>query len=242
MNSFNKIKILLPSLFIAMLFTACGIPSVHPLYEPGDLISDSRLNGTWKKTNNDSWYDVMSVADLIRALENPENLQNFVQFRSYNDDGTETSGFFEEDDLKEFIRELAGENRQNLYLVQRRDEPSTVYLAGLVRIAGNHYLDFFKVSFDLGQFSYPVHIFTKVTISADQLDMHMFSEAWLKQLIENRQVRIKHEVNDVGNFLLTAPTRDLQKFVEKYGEIPEAYTQTDTWNRISSIPTFTLSE
>lgn len=233
-----QILMLFTMLIPAILLTGCGIPSVHPLYEAGDLVVDDQLTGTWEKEDGKSSFAVMNVIDLKNQFIEGDRY-SIVPMEQYE---SESSLMEMEvvvaDEMYEFLEELEEKGLGNLYLAQDNREPNTIYLAGMILLGGNYYLDFYKIDLNLDRFSYPVHIFMKTSFSETELNMHMFKEDWLKELINNRQIRIKHEVNDMENFLLTASTGDLQKFVEKYGNMEEAYHGSDSYRKINTNPHF----
>ena len=216
---------------LAVIFTGCGIPSVHPLYESGDLIKNDNLSGVWVRSDNTTNFHVMNVNDLRDQLQSEmDSLGNSAA------DSDEDFGAIE------FLDDLKSRDLGNLYVIQNEESPDEFYLAGLVMIGGESYIDFFKVDFMLSKFSYPVHLFMQTSITTDELIMHMFSEEWLKEQIEKRQIRIQLEVNQDNNYLLTAPSRDLKKFVEKYGAMEDAYRHTYTYRKVGNVPRFVFEE
>lgn len=223
MNNLKQISVNAAVIVLMAWLTGCGVPSVHPLYETEDLILNESLTGTWEKTAEPDGKQTWEVAPLAWLIEH-WSLDADMQ-----------------DDL-ELLYDLDSLGLGNSYIIQRTGSSDYVYIAGLVELGGNHYLDFYKLDFDSDVFSFHVHIFMKVLHSDNQLVMHMFSEEWLRELISNRQVRIRYEESFMGEFLLTAPTRDLKKFVEKYGDVEEAYAHTETYRKISDTPRFQLED
>jgi hypothetical protein len=225
---------------IGIILTGCGIPSVHPLYESGDLKTDTSLQGVWQRPDSGTRFHVMRVGDLEAFLRAEGDTTNSIGAVSSNE---VFRGTVEIDQgVFELSNELIDRGLENLYLVQSESDRSEIYLVGVVELAGDRYLDFKQLDFDLGPFSYPVHLFMKSTVSNDTLYVHMFSENWLKEQIRNRQIRIKYEVNEEENYILTAPTAELKKFVEKYGGIEEAYRSTNAYIKVSDLPTFSFEE
>ncbi|HAC16059.1 MAG TPA: hypothetical protein DCE78_08970 [Bacteroidetes bacterium] len=221
---------------LAVIFTGCGIPSVHPLFESTDLVNDEQIQGVWVRSDNTIKFHVMRVGDLRDQLQAKKD-------SLANSGGSDSDGNVDEDfGAIEYLDDLISRDLGNLYFIQNEEEPEEFYLAGLVEIGGELYFDFFKVDFELSKFSYPVHLFMKVSIASDELIMHMFSEEWLKEQIKNRQIRIQLEVNQDDNYLLTAPTRDLKKFVEKYGSIEDAYRHQYTYRKVGIEPRFVFEE
>jgi hypothetical protein len=53
---------------------------------------------------------------------------------------------------------------------------------------------------------------------------------YLEKLIKNKQIRIRHEVMEDGGILITAPTEELQQYLIKYSDVPEAYNNDNNDN------------
>lgn len=225
---------------IGFVFTSCGIPSVHPLYEPSDLKADNSLQGVWQKSGSDTRYHIIRLGDLENLLIATGDTTSSI--KAVKTDDIITGKVEVEQGIIAFTQDFRDRGLENLYLVQNESTRTAIYLVGVVELGGERYLDFKLLKFDLDAFSYPVHLFMKATVSDDTLNVHMFSENWLKEQIRNQQIRIKYEVNDEENYLLTAPTSDLQKFVEKYGGIEEAYRSTNSYIKISDQPVFNFDE
>jgi len=73
----------------------------------------------------------------------------------------------------------------------------------------------------------PGHLFLKVSQIQPTLQLSALHEDWLKKLLEKDPNAIQHEriqfgTNDYRN-ILTADTKDLQKFVLKYADSEEAF-------------------
>lgn len=214
-------------LLLGLSLTGCGIPSVHPLYEPEDLIQRQEITGVWSSNEEGELYYVFSSQDLKNNNSNlPENV-----FSSGDDS---TSGFtFSLEDLEIEISELADEKSENLYFIIQTVEGKLegIYYAGLVELDSQYFIDLYKTRIDEDGFRFPTHIFTKLDIQEDKLILQEFKESFVEELIRNQQIRIKHEYAD-DNFLLTAPSADLKKFILKYGREEAAYGDKYTYNRV----------
>jgi hypothetical protein len=99
----------------------------------------------------------------------------------------------------------------------------------IVKLGGHYFLDFYLEEFlnkDNLLFAdfhvVPVHTFAKVAVSENQLRINWFDQAWLEKLIKENKIRIRHE-NNGDYILLTAGTKELQKFVTKYVNSDEAF-------------------
>ncbi|MDI6784878.1 MAG: hypothetical protein QME64_12400, partial [bacterium] len=60
----------------------------------------------------------------------------------------------------------------------------------------------------------------------------MLNLDWVKNQIDQKKIKIQHEiVNDI--VVLTAPTKELQKFILKYADDTAAFEiPSEGWNRI----------
>ena len=74
------------------------------------------------------------------------------------------------------------------------------------------------------------HSFYKVTLREDSLRLAFLDPDWLKKTLEESKVQIAHEQME-DNILLTASTRELQKFVLKYLADEEAWKAGDEMTR-----------
>jgi hypothetical protein len=73
--------------------------------------------------------------------------------------------------------------------------------------------------------------FSKVWITEDSLSLGFFDPAYLEELIDKNRIKISHIRHDNG-ILLTARTKELQKFVIKYGDDQDAILEPDVFKRI----------
>ncbi|MDZ7774041.1 MAG: hypothetical protein U5K31_15055 [Balneolaceae bacterium] len=207
----------------ALLLTGCGIPSVHPLYEPKDLIMDESLTGLWE--SGDTRYMVQSISQL------QDSVDKYTSDPDYDRTTVDVAGLSVDHDA---LEEFRGFGLANAYLVwnPEEEEPENVFLAGLLRVGSHDYMDFYQFETGETTLAFPVHVFRQAEIRGDTLVLRDFDEDFLKELISNRQLRIKHEVS-MDNFLLTASPAELQKFVLKYaGDERALSNRTNTYTRV----------
>jgi hypothetical protein len=115
------------------------------------------------------------------------------------------------------------------YYATYHDKRPAEFKVHLVKLDKYYYLDFFMHHFEMDNdlvesTLFPVHTFTKVKIYNDSLVVTGFDARRIMKLLEQRKIRIKHEVSD-GYMLLTAPTEELQKFIIKYADDPELFDE-----------------
>ena len=119
-------------------------------------------------------------------------------------------------------------------------EEDTTYLeVHMVILNGHYFMDFYPEDNDhidipdhLVLNLLAVHTFARVSFDGYELKVRYFDPSWLDTLFEQNRIRIKHEVLDDDNIVLTAPTDELQKFVSKYADDPKAFTSADTYNKL----------
>ncbi|NCP84409.1 MAG: hypothetical protein GW823_05840 [Bacteroidetes bacterium] len=117
---------------------------------------------------------------------------------------------------------------KNIYLMRIIQDTDTVeYAGGFLKLGTATYLDmylpYFETKLPFAQSHlFPVHTIWKVEYNSDSLKILPFNSSWIRDMIENNQVRIKHEQADAG-ILITAGTDELQSFVKKYGEDSRAF-------------------
>jgi len=80
----------------------------------------------------------------------------------------------------------------------------------------------------------PVHSFARVDFSSNKMKLRMFDYEFVKKLFKQQKIRLKHETLQDGKIVLTAPTEDLQKFVLKYADHPDAYISEETMTKRES--------
>ena len=196
-------------LLCTMTFSSC-LFTLHPLFTAKDLTFDPRLAGSWKIDKEGS------IATFERG----------------------TPATFSK--LPEAIQQLA---HKAYSVTVRNNEGVTeqMYYAFLLRIGANLYLDYFPAetprqqlydSFYKQHFT-PLHSMYKVRFNSDHsFDVCQFDKDYLDGLINKKQVRIHHETRYDGATLVTASTEELQQYVLKYGDVPQAYESAATYERL----------
>jgi hypothetical protein len=130
--------------------------------------------------------------------------------------------------------------KQNSYELHcSKNGREAALLAHLFSLNGSLYLDVMPVSdnteelliFDLHMV--PTHSIAKVNLrNNNAIDIQWFDEEWLREMFTQNKIRISHEMimdtnpksKEDGMYLLTASTDELQKFIGKYGDSQEAYS------------------
>jgi hypothetical protein len=178
---------------LAILLSSCLVKSLHPFFKESDVLYKPELLGTFLDEDSATWKIKQHVF---------------------------SKGF------------MKGDTSDHSYLVEMIDEDGVQsnFNVHLFKLNGDHYLDFFPVDNDrfddlAGYHMVPVHSLARIDIvSDDELVITWFDEDWLGKLFEENRVKISHEVIQVGDYketkeyVLTASTAELQKFIVKYGQ------------------------
>jgi len=149
----------------------------------------------------------------------------------------------DEEDLYTF--QQSGENAYELIITGQEssqksrqilgcDEPGR-FEAHLVKLGKFLFLDIYPEVPEMGEYGLdfylvPVHSFHKISIEKDVLRLVSLDYDWLEKMIKESKVNLAH-VRLEDRFVLTASTGELQKFVLKYAEDSEAFSDYSELNR-----------
>lgn len=188
---------------LAVFFSGCVVYSFYPLYFKKDLFPNDLLTGQWLETDDEN--ATVEDADGIWTFEHP------------------------------YIDKKKSDERDSLSYVltykTKKDDKyiESVFDVHIVKLGGQYFLDFYLRDFLEGEdmtladfHVIPVHTFAKLTITEKGLNIFWFDPEWLEELVRQNKIRIHHEDNN-DFILLTAKTKELQKFVTKYVNSEEAF-------------------
>jgi len=205
-------KLMIATILVAVVVLSGCLSALHPLFTEKDLVFDPNLVGAWRVGSDEDVYTFergtpQSFGNL------PEGLQRL-------------SG-------KGYLLTIEGKNA---------GEEKAKYYAFLARIGKHLYLDYFptETATQKGLADFykqgflPMHTFYRLTpgSNSDTMTIGQFAEGYLRNLIDKKQIRIRHEVRVDGTYVITAPTEELQQYVVKYGDVDAAYEDSKTYTRI----------
>ena len=202
-------KIVLTTAFAFLLiFLSSCLTTLHPIFTEKDLAYDPKLIGTWniEREGNKERVTISNLA-TENSLELPGNI----------------SGVKEKGYLISYQHE-EGKNPER-------------YIAFLARIGKYLYFDYYpadkKEDQKLDEFagahwvkmhtSYRVEILNDGSFELSQLD-----GSYVNSLIDQKKIRINHETGADDNIVITASTSELQQYLIKYSDEPEAYDSKKT--------------
>ena len=203
----KKIKVSV-ILFSVILCLAGCLTTLHPIFTGKDLITDPRLVGNWEKAK-----DKTKVIYRQPSAEEVSNLSPALQ----NEAG-------------------------KIYMLDEKDEQgdikSTNY-AFMVKLGKYYYMDYYPASekerrsadnFFAAHYI-PMHSIYRIEFkNNNSFNVQRLDGGYLEKLIKNKQIRIRHEVMEDGGIFITAPTEELQQYLIKYSDVPEAYSNDNNDN------------
>jgi hypothetical protein len=210
-----KTQIILLLSLVIFLLPGCLIKSLHPFYSENDIIFKKELLGSWTDKDSAGWE--------IKQHMRPTGL-------------------------------LKPDAPDNSYDISLTDNKGTShFIAHLFRLEDQLYLDFLPTDYscqnDLAEIHLvATHSLAKVDLSGGKIILRWYNEEWLVGLFNKNKIRIAHErvpydsdLRDPESMqvILTAQTEELQKFIIKYGNDPDAFKKDKTDS--SSDYTFVLS-
>ena len=120
------------------------------------------------------------------------------------------------------------------------DTTVSYLLVHMTEIGGEMYLDF--VPFPKGdkrrQGAFAAnyisgHTFAKVGFENGKLSIRMFDGEFIKNLVKSRKMRLRHERLGIdGDIVLTASTRELRAFIDKYGNNTEMFDEAQVFAQL----------
>jgi hypothetical protein len=190
-----------------MAMSSC-IPSLFPVYTVDDLVTDDRLVGTWDAGE----YGTCVVE---RLDYNPHH--DFLS-PDWTDPGDRKT-------YRLVVRD-----------VEKEDTLEAAFVLHLLLLGGQYYLNFYPADYELQHGFLSWHMveannFCRVWISQETISLGFLDPAFLKELIDENRIKIAHVRHDSG-ILLTARTRELQKFLIKYGNEKDAMLEKYILRRI----------
>ncbi len=214
-------KLLLLTGMITLLLSMSGcLSTLYPLFTEKDLVYDARLIGEWKENDDDE--------SLMIAKASRQDLKKFPALQHLVD--------------KAYI--VSFMSRKTTIIINEQSsswQAEQKFIAFLTRLGTGLYLDFFPTPTDrqeqynafYKQHFISMHSFYRIQVHNERsFEINQLKGDYLQELIRQKRVRIKHEKNAYSSYIITAPTEDLQQYVLKYGQVPEAYEGKTVFTKI----------
>ncbi|PQJ76819.1 hypothetical protein [Polaribacter glomeratus] len=182
-----------------ILFTSCVVKSLHPFYTKETISFDKNFIGDWRDSKNGTWKVVSFISEMTK--DNPV-------------------AKMKEDDLK-----IYKEYKNSYYILREFEGKKVLFIATPFKINHQKFLDFFPLDHQedidnlLESHSVYTHSLVKYDVQKNgEIEIKWLDEDKIKTLFKEQKIKIKHETFGLINedYLLTANSKELQKFVEKY--------------------------
>lgn len=205
MKNRTQLAFITTTVLVVYLLTGC-LPSLQPLYTTDKLVLLNGLTGVWQAENGGTDQNGTSKKPEVWTFRKEED-------KSYLLIHEDEDGFVAALDVH--VVKLGSHYFMDFYPGQLPNDETINSVGKIVQdpLQMNSFLQLHLLA---------VHTFAKIELSAKKLKINMFDPDFLKNLLEGQQIRIKHEKID-DDYILTASSSDLQKFVEKYAEEEEAF-------------------
>src|SRR5436189_1393421 len=203
----KKVAIILGFTFLIIFLSGC-LNTLHPIFTEKDLAYDPKLIGTWKIENQgNKGSAVISNLTTESSLDIPGTISSI---------------------------------KQKGYFISYRDENGKVseqYIAFLARIGKHLYFDYYpadkkedrKIDEFFGVHLVKMHTSYRVEILNDgSFELSQLDGSYVKNMIDEKKIRISHETDADDNITITASTKELQQYILKYGDEPSAYRSEKT--------------
>ena len=187
-----KTRFVLLTALVLVLLNGCVVKSLHRFYQEKDVVYKESLLGSWLDEDSTRW-----------------EIHPFVFSKGF----------------------MKGDSTDNSYLVElyEKDKAPQKFNAHLFTLNGRMYFDFIPLREDRYDDFLDIHLVATHSLALIDFGSHgeitigWFNNEWLEDLFKENRVKISHEViegqtpDDNPEYILTASTEELQKFVEKYG-------------------------
>lgn len=190
-------NVILGTCFI--LLSSCVVKSLNPFYTKETISFDKSFIGEWKDSKKGTWHVVSFKSEITK--ENP-------------------LGEMRKDDFKIY------EEYKNSYYIQRiYKDKEVLFIATPFKINNQTFLDFFPLEYQddadnlLKSHSIYTHSLVKYDIQKNgDIEVKWLDENKVEELFKQKKIKIKHETIGMLNekYLLTASSKELQRFIEKY--------------------------
>ena len=197
-------------LFSAVLCLAGCLSTLHPIFTANDLVTDTRLIGSWEKAK-----DKTKVVYRLPDVNEINNLSPALQSEAakiYMLDERDEQGNLRSTNYA-FMVKLGKYYYMDYYPASEKE-----------RRLSDH---FFAAHY------FPMHSIYRIRFNNDNsFNVQRLDGGYLEKLIKNKQIRIKHEVMQDGGIFITAPTQQLQQYLIKYSDVSEAYGDNESYLKV----------
>jgi hypothetical protein len=231
-------------LAVIILTLASCIPSLHGIVTDETRITDDRILGIWS-TNQQQKVTVGDNSDFPKQevdwnFERAANITYWVT----NPDTKTTSDGLPESLLPPGVK-IVDKVALPYYILTHREliEGDTLVsnlLVEMTEISGHLLLDFRPIPGDGNVFNgrfatnyILAHTFSKVEFMDGKMQISPIDGDYVKDLISQKRIRLKHETRNGEDIILTASTQELRDFIGTYSQDANLFDDADQLFRVN---------
>lgn len=194
-----KIRSIICSLAILFFLNSCVVKSLSPFYTKETISFTEEFLGKWKDNENGKWEVNTFESEILKGYKGKVSKED---------------------------KQLISLYKNSYFVSFEKKGKEAFFIATPFKIKDQLFLDFIPVDYDSGginslTFSHIVyaHSLVKFDVSSNgSIKIKWFDEDRIEDLFKEGKIKIKHEKVGLLNdkYLLTASSKELQKFVEKY--------------------------
>lgn len=180
---------------------------------------------------------------LMMACE-PSLQPLFTEQEAAFDSGYLGTWMNEDGDTATFEKSTPSAKLYNLIYKDAKSQKGAKFQAILGRLGSSHYLDAIRRNDDLSDENeiatfglVGVHWIFKVSLDGDVLRTAILNGDWCDQMASRNKLSVGHakmvgaSVGFDAHTILTAPTKDLQKFIVKAAQTKDVFSSPTDWHR-----------
>lgn len=218
-------KIVLPATFLFWIFQSACVTSLNPLVTYDHAITDTRLTGTWEKSDGQQFLiEPVFESEFFKQEQN-------------------TSHLFE--DRKNMAKIESKEDSLLLsrsYMVQYKKEAGQYsLLVNFIRLNNQMFMNCMAISgsytthegggvdLDIGGSMRSFTIAKVQWQNTNSIRLDFIDGGFLYNQVKAGRMKIKNEADELyDTFLITASTKELRQFLEKYGNDDRFYNKENS--------------
>lgn len=197
-------SIVIIAFLLTFLMSGCLVKSLHPFYSEKDRLFRQELIGKWMDQDSMIWtFSQTTISEFMGEVE-------------------------EDDSYEVVLEDPSGEEKESWFRVNLFELKGATYLDFEPHVDDNIGDHFAALHF------VPTHSVARVEFFGEgNFSFVWYDEEWLNELFEQNRIKISHEVINTHNslydqsYILTADTKELQKFLLKYGEEINVFKEID---------------
>ena len=134
-------------------------------------------------------------------------------------------------DEETYTFQQSTEKQYTLIIRSTTSKDSSMYTVQLGKIGALWFLDSYPFANSEEHHYLSVHIFTRMKLQGDTLRLASLEGDWLSTMIDKGSIKISH-VKREGEIILTASTKELQKFILAAGDNNDAFPNENALVRL----------